>query len=204
VALAYQPFFGLVPAPVPFRDAAFSICTYSLSVIDVLKGVSKSLAQERFNFATFNPDLYDRMDRIEHGDCTWIIPGKLMAFSGPQAQKREISPGVFTLSIDEYIPLFKKYGVTGVIRFNKKIYDRQVLISGGINHYDLYYEVRRIIEIFICFFAFLICTPPPPPTPPPPNPSRRMEETPPKRSLSGFCKFVNKKKERWQCTARPG
>lgn len=27
-----------------------------------------------------------------------------------------------------------------MVRFNKKIYDRKVLIEGGINHYDMYYE----------------------------------------------------------------
>ena len=52
----------------------------------------------------------------------------------------QISPGVYTLLIEEYVPLFKKYGVTAVVRFNKKMYDRNALINGGINHYDMYYE----------------------------------------------------------------
>ena len=154
VPKSYQPFFNLSPTPIPFRDAAFSICTYSLSVLEVLKGVSKSLFQKRFDFATFDPDEYDNMDKIENGDCTWIIPGKLMAFSGPQGQKREISPGMYTLSISEYVPLFKKYGVTAVVRFNKKIYDRNKLIQGNINHYDMYYEdggnpTEEIVQKFL-------------------------------------------------------
>ena len=67
VMKAYQPFFALSPPPIPYRDAAFSICTYSLSVTEVLKGVSKSLSQKRFDFSTFDVSVYDDMDKIENG-----------------------------------------------------------------------------------------------------------------------------------------
>lgn len=163
---AYQPFFGLTPPPAPFRDAgkklsrseadrknentnktslatlitAFSVCPYPLPVTSAIRGVSKAIELGHFVYETFDVDQYDEMDKLENGDCTWIVKGKLMAFSGPQTNRKEISPGVYTKSIEEFPALFKKYGVTGVIRFNKKLYDRQVLIRGGINHYDLYYE----------------------------------------------------------------
>ncbi|GMI14541.1 hypothetical protein TrVE_jg10519 [Triparma verrucosa] len=137
---AYQPFFGLTPPPAPFRDAAFSVCPYPLAVTSAIRGVAKAIELGHFDYETFNVDEYDDMDKLENGDCTWIVKGKLMAFSGPQTKRKEISPGVYTKSIEEFPALFKKYGVTGVIRFNKKLYDRQVLIRNGINHYDLYYE----------------------------------------------------------------
>ncbi|GMH47000.1 hypothetical protein TrRE_jg1173, partial [Triparma retinervis] len=137
---SYAPFFNLTPPPSPFRDAAFSICPYTITVIDALKGLKKAMSLGHFEYESFDPDAYDEMDKLQNGDCTWIVPGKLMAFSGPHNHKKEISPGVFTMSIDEYPALFKKYGVTGVIRFNKKLYDRQALTRRNINHYDLYYE----------------------------------------------------------------
>ena len=139
-AEAYAPFFGLNPPPAPFRDAAFSVCPYTITIIDVLQGMEKAISCGHFNYESFDPVEYDNMDLLQNGDCTWIVPGKLMAFSGPQNYKKEISPGVFTMSIDEYGPLFKKYGVTGIVRFNKKLYDRQALIRKGLNHYDMYYE----------------------------------------------------------------
>jgi protein-tyrosine phosphatase len=56
------------------------------------------------------------------------------------AKRREIEPGIFTMSIEDYIPLFKRLGVAAVIRFNKKCYDRRRFLEAGINHYDMYYE----------------------------------------------------------------
>jgi cell division cycle 14 len=53
----------------------------------------------------------------------WIIPGKFLAFSTPvdstDAQE-------FTFGPDYYVPIFKKIGVSMVIRLNNKEYDREV------------------------------------------------------------------------------
>ena len=118
---AYAPFFGLQPPPSPFRDAAFSVCPYALTVIDAVRGLHKAISLGHFDYDTFDADAYEEMDKLENGDCTWIVPGKLMAFSGPHNNRKEISPGVYTKSINEFPALFKKYRVTGVVRFNKKV-----------------------------------------------------------------------------------
>ena len=34
-------------------------------------------------------------------------------------------------------------GVTAVVRFNKKVYDRRHFLEAGINHHDLFYEVKE-------------------------------------------------------------
>ena len=39
----------------------------------------------------------------------------------------------------DYIPVFKKLGVTDVIRLNTKTYERQDFIDNGIQHHDLYF-----------------------------------------------------------------
>jgi hypothetical protein len=83
---------------------------------------------------------YERLSRLEHGDISWIVPGKFIAFSGPLSNRRELSPGVFTLLPQEYVKLFQRLGVTCVIRFNNKCYDRKVFTRAGIRHVDLFYE----------------------------------------------------------------
>ncbi len=55
-------------------------------------------------------------------------------------RRRQISPGVHTLLPEQYVPLFKNLGVTCIVRFNEKLYDRKVFINHGIKHVDLFYE----------------------------------------------------------------
>jgi cell division cycle 14 len=70
----------------------------------------------------------------------YINVGKFIAFSGPMNKRRQIRPGVSTLLPEEYVPIFKALGVTCVVRFNSKCYDRNVFLVAKIKHVDLYYE----------------------------------------------------------------
>lgn len=56
------------------------------------------------------------------------------------SRRREVEPGKWTLVADDYVPIFRKLGVTCVIRFNKRCYDRRRFVDGGIKHVDLFYE----------------------------------------------------------------
>lgn len=47
---AYRPFLGLYPPFAPFRDAAFGLCTYTLTVLDCLRAVDKACKFDFFNF----------------------------------------------------------------------------------------------------------------------------------------------------------
>ena len=71
---------------------------------------------------------------------SFSVVKQFVAFSGPLAKRREIEPGVFTMDASDYVPLFKRIGVTCVVRFNKKCYDRRKFLDNGINHVDLFYE----------------------------------------------------------------
>jgi hypothetical protein len=44
-----------------------------------------------------------------------------------------------SLGPESYIPIMKRYGVTAVVRLNKKLYDRKKFLDAGIKHYDLYF-----------------------------------------------------------------
>lgn len=137
---AYAPFIGIDPPFINFRDAAFSINTFSLTVLDCARAMKKAVIKGHFNFREFSFPTYQKLTKLQNGDISWVIPRKFIAFSGPVAKRRKISPGVFFLSPAEYVPLFKSLGVSCVIRFNNKCYDSNIFTSSGIRHVDLFYE----------------------------------------------------------------
>lgn len=83
--VAYEPFFALQPPLVPYRDAAFAICTYHLEVLDCTRALARASSLHHVDLDKFNPESYAFYDKIENGHLNWIIPGKLLAFSGPLA-----------------------------------------------------------------------------------------------------------------------
>eukprot|EP00762_Andalucia_godoyi_P003674 ANDGO_00683.mRNA.1 putative tyrosine-protein phosphatase cdc-14 len=149
---AFRPFLNAYPPFVPFRDASYGVCSFNLTILDVLRGLSKAIEHKFFDYETFDLESYSYYERVEHGDMNWVLPGKFLAFSGPSAVRTD--PCVFTP--EDYIPLFKKWGITAVVRFNKKAYDRKRFVDAGINHHDLYFVdggiptdaiLRRFLEI---------------------------------------------------------
>lgn len=57
------------------------------------------------------------------GDLNVIVPGKFVHFSGPSDSHRD-ADGYPALTPDDYIDVFKKMGVTDIIRLNKICYDK--------------------------------------------------------------------------------
>ncbi|KAI1883214.1 hypothetical protein AGOR_G00242900 [Albula goreensis] len=112
---------------VPFRDASVGSSTYGLTVLHCLQGIH------------FDVHEYEHYERVENGDFNWIVPGKLLAFSGPHP-KSKIENGYPLHSPEAYFPYFRKHNVTTVVRLNKKIYDGKRFTDGGFEHYDLFFE----------------------------------------------------------------
>lgn len=140
VRQAYAPFLDVTPVLHPYRDAGFGVCTYQMHALDALRGVAKAQALGHFDYASFDVAEYEKMERLENGDCAWLVPRKFIAFSSPLARRREIAPGVYTFSAEDYVPLFQRLGVTCIIRFNKKLYDKRKFTQAGIRHVELFYE----------------------------------------------------------------
>lgn len=132
---AYRPFMNIYPPFIPFRDASYGLSTFNLTILDVLRGLSKAMLHKFFDFSAFDLEAYEHYERVEHGDLNWVVPGKFLAFSGPASSKVDI----YSFTPEDYISLFKKWGVSAVVRFNKKAYDRRRFTDAGINHYDLYF-----------------------------------------------------------------
>jgi cell division cycle 14 len=67
----------------PFRDATAGICTYNLTILEVLKGLEKAMELGWYNFKTFDVQEYEYYEKLDNGDLNWVIPGKICAFMGP-------------------------------------------------------------------------------------------------------------------------
>uniref|UniRef100_A0A673IL35 protein-tyrosine-phosphatase n=1 Tax=Sinocyclocheilus rhinocerous TaxID=307959 RepID=A0A673IL35_9TELE len=90
------------------------------------------------NFETFDVNEYEHYERVENGDLNWIVPGKLLAFSGPHP-KSKIENGYPLHAPEAYFPYFRKHNVTNIVRLNKKIYDAKRFTDARFDHYDLFF-----------------------------------------------------------------
>jgi len=150
---AWQPFADARISFVDFRDASYTNCTYKCSILDCLRGLDYGIRLEWFNLKTFNLKEYEHYEKVENGDLNWIIPGKFVAFSGPSGQPRD-PDGYRRFTPEDYVPIFKRLGVTLVIRLNNKQYDKERFTKNGIKHLDLYFldgscPSEEIIQTFL-------------------------------------------------------
>jgi hypothetical protein len=57
---------------------------------------------------------------VENGDLNWIVPGKLVAFSGPAARPTDYV-GFRAMVPEDYWGYYRRRRVTAVVRLNKKV-----------------------------------------------------------------------------------
>jgi len=135
---AWEPFANLQPGFTEFRDASYTHCTYKCTILHCLRGLEYAIKLKWFDMKTFNLREYEYYEKVDNGDLNWIIPGKFVAFSGPSNQNKD-PDGYRRFTPEDYVPIFKKLGVTTVIRLNNKQYDRERFTKAGIRHHDLYF-----------------------------------------------------------------
>ena len=140
VELAYKPFYGISKPFTPYRDAAFALNTWPLFVLDCSRAFKRAVDSGHYNYKTFDLEKFEHMSQLHNGDMSWIVPDKLLAFSGPLAKRKELASGKYTLIPEDYCGPFKALGVTCVVRFNNKCYDKRVFERAGIRHMDMFYE----------------------------------------------------------------
>lgn len=151
---AFRPFERAQPPFPYFHDASPFVCTYNLSILDCLRGMKKAHECGFFSFDKFDINEYEYFEKVENGDLNWLHFGRFLAFAGPHEVRQMTAEGYHTLCPDDYIPYFKKKGVSLVIRLNKKYYNQKRFMNAGINHVDLYYmdgstPPKHILEKFI-------------------------------------------------------
>jgi cell division cycle 14 len=81
---------------------------------------------------------YEHYERVENGDANWILPGKILAFSGPASRSDEY-PGFRAMTPEDYFSYFAARGVTAVVRLNRSAYEGRRFASGGFAHHELYF-----------------------------------------------------------------
>lgn len=135
---AWAPFAGVEPRLLPFRDASSRPCSFELTVLDCLEGLAKAMALGWFNLASFDINEYETLLSVDCIDASWVMPNKFLAFSGP-IDETEDQHGFQMPTPDDCVPIFKKAGVTLVVRLNRRQYDRQRFIDQGLKHLELYF-----------------------------------------------------------------
>mmetsp|Transcript_119248 Transcript_119248/g.338112 ORF Transcript_119248/g.338112 Transcript_119248/m.338112 type:complete len:466 (-) Transcript_119248:95-1492(-) len=151
--MAYEPFCGIYPPFLPFRDATCGICTFHLTIVDCLKGLEKSIEHRWFDWNRFEVESYEFFEKVENGDMNWIIPDKFLAFAGPCPSPTD-ADGFPAFTPEDYVPIFREAGIGLIVRLNKKQYERRRFIDHGIKHVDLYFldgscPSRDIISKFL-------------------------------------------------------
>lgn len=138
--IAYAPFERIDPPFLAFRDASgLKESSFDLSILDCLHGLEFAIKMDWFSYEGFNVANYEFFSRVDKGDMNWIIPRKFLAFAGPSPTKID-SDGYPAYTPEDYAPIFRKVGVSVVVRLNKKQYDRNLFIERGIKHVDLYFK----------------------------------------------------------------
>jgi len=136
---AYNRIKTLGDKGVPFRDASMGLCTYHCTVKHCVDAIYNAIEWNFLDFNNkFNVDEYEHYERVECGDLNIIIPNKFIAFAGPYFKEFD-EEGYPALTPDFYIPIWRKFKVTTVIRLNKKCYDKRIFTKAGFEHHDLYF-----------------------------------------------------------------
>jgi cell division cycle 14 len=129
---AINPFETIKPPLRPFRDASYSECSYELTLLDILNGLEYGIKLGWFNYSKFNVRDYEFYELEKHGNLHWIVPNKFMALGTPMD-----IPG---LSPADYVPLFKKFKVTSIVRLNTPCYEKNGFTERGIRHYEVFFK----------------------------------------------------------------
>lgn len=121
-----------------FRDASGGPPLFDISLLDVLQGIKVAHDARFFDFDHFDAEQYLFYEKVENGDLNWIIPGKMMAFSGPHHRSR-LDRGYPLHSPEHYHQYFRTHRVTTIVRLNKKSYDARQFTSHGFEHRELFF-----------------------------------------------------------------
>lgn len=139
------------PPFVPFRDAINGECTYKCTILDCLRGLEYAIKLKWYVFETFNVKQYEEYERVDNGDMNWIIPNKFLAMSAPSNTQYD-QDGYRTFTPEDYVPIFRKWGVGLVIRLNNETYESKKFLKNGIKHLELFFtdgSNPKPVNIFI-------------------------------------------------------
>lgn len=137
-SMSFEPFVGIAPPFVPFRDALCNAATFDLHIVDVLEGLVYSIEQKWFDWTRFDVRSYEYFSKVQNGDMNVVVPGKFLAFCGPSPNSVD-ADGYPAFMPEDYVQMFRKAGITLVVRLNKRQYDKRRFTTNGLKHLDLFF-----------------------------------------------------------------
>lgn len=154
-AQAFEPFENLNPPLLSYCDASTPPSNFELSAMDVLEGLEKGIDLGWFNLKTFGVKTYEWLARYTHGDMSWIIPKKVLAFPKPIDIGDEQIQGY---APENYGPMFNVMNITLVLRLNKDTadYDRDRFVKFGIGHEDIEFTSDSVLSEHIEHFIEVV------------------------------------------------
>ena len=140
-----------------YRDATFSQTSFRLSLMDCWKGLEKGMYHDWVRYPEDDReedgwDFWGMIDIAEYahydsplnGDLHEVVPGKFVAFRGPEelggAEYLDDARGFRRFSPSFYVDVLKDLGVTTVVRLNEAHYDAACFEKGGIKVVELEFE----------------------------------------------------------------
>jgi cell division cycle 14 len=101
--------------------------------------------------------------QVENGDFNWIIPGFFFALATPHDEPpphlmqyhEQVRNGTFIplrrplvkptrtfqpmIELDNLVGHLRRNNIKGLVRLNNKLYDRNRVVNGGVEHFELYF-----------------------------------------------------------------
>ena len=142
-AEALAPFRSMSPPLPPWHDASPQVDPFHLTTLDVLRGLERAKRCGFFSFQTFDLERFERFEAAENGDMNWLAEGRFLALAGPQDPQPGASPqdeGFTVSTVEQLLPTLKLFGVTALVRLNRKYYNERKVTAAGLAHMDLYFE----------------------------------------------------------------
>lgn len=90
---------------------------FRLSVLDVLRGLEKARDLRWCDWRTFDVEDHTSMLRPEHGDMSWLLPGKALALASPWAEPQD-QDGLPVCTPEILTPYFVHHGLLLVVQCN--------------------------------------------------------------------------------------
>lgn len=156
--LALAPIAQVDPPLMPFRDAGYSQADYGITVQDVVYGVWKAKEEKCIDLDNFDLEMYERFERVEHGDFNWITPS-FLAFASPQhtpvcriTEGSELYPllprDLAAVEAHPTLPQpfknvlahFSDKNIGLVVRLNSHLYSPSYFEALGIQHLDMIFD----------------------------------------------------------------
>ncbi|EFZ00396.1 protein-tyrosine phosphatase [Metarhizium robertsii] len=156
--LALAPIAQVDPPLMPFRDAGYSQADYGITVQDVVYGVWKAKEEKCIDLDNFDLEMYEKFERVEHGDFNWITP-HFLAFASPQhtpvakvTEDSELWPllprdlgavdahPTLPQPFKNVLKHFSEKNIGLVVRLNSHLYSPSYFEALGIQHLDMIFD----------------------------------------------------------------